>query len=620
MLLALGVLLLVPHISSAASDVRTAALERLCQRQADLGSRLPRPLVAPAICAPTPPPPAEPTLVFSASPTTIESDESSTLIWDSSNATTCTASGGWNGSKAVDGSEVISPDVTTLYTLTCAGPGGSVTKSATVTVSDPEPVPPTLTLVKVVTNNNGGTATQSSFQAKINGSDVPWGTPQTVTVGSHTVSETSMAGYVASSWGGDCAANGTITLAAGENKTCTITNDDAPGVLRVIKVVVNNNGGTAEADDFSFTVNGGAATAFESDGQNDVGVNAGTYTVTEVAAAGYSTTYSNCGSVSVALGETETCTITNDDIAPQLGTITEIVVADDRFDTLETAVVTAGLADDLGGTGPFTVFAPTDDAFAELPEGVLAALIAAPAELAEVLLYHVATGELDASEVAALDTLATLLGPTVDITVTDTGVMVNDANIIITNIPASNGIIHVIDAVLVPPVVPTGAVVISEVHYDVSAPGINSGNDNNEWVEIYNGTNATVDLSGWTLTDNNASDALPEGTLLGAGEYLLVTATSSTKALFGIGDDVQIVVLGNQIGNGLAASATGDVVFLRNAESTTVDAVSWGTNVDGLNPGVVDVLQGHSIARSVLTNDTNTAVDWVDRETPTPGQ
>src|SRR3989338_6889844 len=100
----------------------------------------------------------------------------------------------------------------------------------------PPPAPASLTLVKTVVNDNGGTATTTDFQAKIDGINVAWGVTQTVAAGAHAASETSMAGYGASGWGGDCAADGTITLAAGENKTCTITNDDQAGRLIVDKI------------------------------------------------------------------------------------------------------------------------------------------------------------------------------------------------------------------------------------------------------------------------------------------------------------------------------------------------------------------------------------------------
>ena len=93
------------------------------------------------------PPPPEPTLTLTANPLSIQAGESSTLTWSSTNATSCTASGGWSGSKSVNGSESTGPlGATTAYTLDCVGDGGSVSKSVTVTVSAPPAPAPTLTL------------------------------------------------------------------------------------------------------------------------------------------------------------------------------------------------------------------------------------------------------------------------------------------------------------------------------------------------------------------------------------------------------------------------------------------------------------------------------------------
>ncbi|MBT8198412.1 MAG: fasciclin domain-containing protein [Acidimicrobiia bacterium] len=132
------------------------------------------------------------------------------------------------------------------------------------------------------------------------------------------------------------------------------------------------------------------------------------------------------------------------------GTIVDIAVAAGSFDTLVTAVTAAGLADTLSGEGPFTVFAPTDDAFAALPEGALEGLLADTDALTEVLLYHVVSGDVRAADVVNLATATTLAGADITIDVMD-GVMLNASNVIQTDIVASNGVIHVIDAVLLPP-------------------------------------------------------------------------------------------------------------------------------------------------------------------------
>lgn len=182
-----------------------------------------------------------------------------------------------------------------------------------------------LTLLKTVVTNDGGTATAADFQAYIDGSPVPWSTAQPLDPGSYTVSESTLAGYTATAWGGDCNADGTINLSAGQIATCTITNDDQPGTLIVKKVVINDNGGTLEEEDFTFQVNGGTATAFEADGQNDLTVNAGVYTVTEPAVSGYVTTYDNCTDVVIPNGGSATCTITNDDASAHLTLVKELV-------------------------------------------------------------------------------------------------------------------------------------------------------------------------------------------------------------------------------------------------------------------------------------------------------
>ncbi|KGK99706.1 beta-Ig-H3/fasciclin [Methanococcoides methylutens] len=120
------------------------------------------------------------------------------------------------------------------------------------------------------------------------------------------------------------------------------------------------------------------------------------------------------------------------------------------FTTLVQAVQAAGLEETLRSEGPFTVFAPTDEAFAALPEGTLDALLADEEALAGVLTYHVVAGEYMAADVVTMDSAETVQGSEITFTVTDDGVMVNDATVVITDIEASNGVIHVIDAVLIP--------------------------------------------------------------------------------------------------------------------------------------------------------------------------
>ncbi len=137
--------------------------------------------------------------------------------------------------------------------------------------------------------------------------------------------------------------------------------------------------------------------------------------------------------------------------APQ--TIVDIAVADGRFTTLVAAVQAAGLVETLAGEGPFTVFAPTDEAFAKLPAGTLEELLKPEnkQQLTDILLYHVVPGKVMAADVVNLSEVETALGEKVSIKVEDDKVFINDAQVILTDIEASNGVIHVIDTVILPP-------------------------------------------------------------------------------------------------------------------------------------------------------------------------
>jgi uncharacterized surface protein with fasciclin (FAS1) repeats len=139
--------------------------------------------------------------------------------------------------------------------------------------------------------------------------------------------------------------------------------------------------------------------------------------------------------------------------AAELLSIVDIAVQDGRFTTLVTALEAAGLVETLQGDGPFTVFAPTDEAFAALPEGALDGLLADSEALSSVLLYHVVGGKVMAADVVSLDgqEVATASGDAVKVMVDGSSVMINEAKVIITDIEGSNGVIHVIDAVLLPP-------------------------------------------------------------------------------------------------------------------------------------------------------------------------
>ena len=134
---------------------------------------------------------------------------------------------------------------------------------------------------------------------------------------------------------------------------------------------------------------------------------------------------------------------------PQMN-IVETAVTAGSFNTLVAAVKAAGLVDVLSGDGPFTVFAPTDEAFAKLPDGTVESLLEDTEKLTAILTYHVVAGKVTADQVVDLTEAATVNGQSIDISVGSAGVMVDNAMVVAADIMATNGVIHVIDSVILP--------------------------------------------------------------------------------------------------------------------------------------------------------------------------
>ncbi len=131
--------------------------------------------------------------------------------------------------------------------------------------------------------------------------------------------------------------------------------------------------------------------------------------------------------------------------------VVDVITASPAHTTLEAALIAAELVDDLSGEGPFTVFAPTDDAFAALPEGMLDGLLANPTgDLAKILLYHVASGKTMSADLSDGQTITTLHGGDLTVKIADSSLYINESMVIFTDIETDNGVIHVIDAVLLP--------------------------------------------------------------------------------------------------------------------------------------------------------------------------
>ncbi len=131
-------------------------------------------------------------------------------------------------------------------------------------------------------------------------------------------------------------------------------------------------------------------------------------------------------------------------------TIVEIAANDNRFTTLVAALKAANLVETLSGEGPFTVFAPTDEAFAALPEGTVDSLLSDIPQLTKILTYHVVAANANAAAVVSAASHTTVEGSDIQVTHEDDAVMINDAQVIVADIEASNGYIHAINKVLMP--------------------------------------------------------------------------------------------------------------------------------------------------------------------------
>jgi uncharacterized surface protein with fasciclin (FAS1) repeats len=133
-----------------------------------------------------------------------------------------------------------------------------------------------------------------------------------------------------------------------------------------------------------------------------------------------------------------------------MGDIVETAIAAGTFKTLVAAVQAAGLVETLKGKGPFTVFAPTDEAFAKLPPGTVEALLKDKAKLAAILTYHVVSGDVRAAQAMKLTSAKTVNGQSLKIMTKDGSVMIDNAKVVKADIVAKNGVIHVIDTVVLP--------------------------------------------------------------------------------------------------------------------------------------------------------------------------
>jgi len=245
-------------------------------------------------------------------------------------------------------------------------PDGTITlalnQDAICTITNDD-ITPTLTVVKNIINDNSGTVTNpNAFGLRVDGGNVLNNASNPFNAGNHTVSEDGLADYVAGTWGGDCNADGTITLALGQNATCTITNDDVP-TLTVVKTIINDNGGTiTNPNAFGLKVDGGVVLHGVSNTFTP-----GAHTVSEDGLAGYQpgTWGGDCntnGTITLALDQDAICTITNDDITPHLTMVKQVINNNGGSAPASAWTLSAVGPTPFSGTGPFVFSDPGFDA------------------------------------------------------------------------------------------------------------------------------------------------------------------------------------------------------------------------------------------------------------------
>jgi uncharacterized surface protein with fasciclin (FAS1) repeats len=276
-------------------------------------------------------------------------------------------------------------------------------------------------------------------------------------------------------------------------------------------------------------------------------------------------------------------------------TVVDIIVNSANHNTLEAAVIAAGLAPTLSGTGPFTVFAPTDAAFAALPAGTVAALLADPSgALTKVLTYHAVSGTALSSSLTNGQTIVTINGKSVTVNITASGVFINNAKVTVADIVASNGVVHVIDAVLIPPAVTVVDIIVNSAnHNTLEAAVIAAG-----LAPTLSGTGpftifAPTDAAFAALPPGTVAALLadPTGALTKVLTYHAVSGTALSSSL----SNAQSIVTIN--GKSVTVTINANGVFINNAKVTVADIVA--------DNGVVHVID------AVLIPPTVTVVDII---------
>jgi uncharacterized surface protein with fasciclin (FAS1) repeats len=292
-------------------------------------------------------------------------------------------------------------------------------------------------------------------------------------------------------------------------------------------------------------------------------------------------------------------------MAPAPTTVVDLIVNSPDHTILETAVIAAKLDDDLSGPGPFTVFAPTDDAFNALPAGTLDALLQDPTgDLAQILLYHVASGKVMSTDLSDEQIITTLQGKTVKVDITAEGVFINNAKVTVADLVADNGVVHVIDAVLLPPS-PTTVVdiIVNSPDHTILETAVIAA-------KLDDDLSGTGPFTVFAPTDD-AFNALPAGTLdallqdpTGDLAQILLYHVASGKVMSTDLSDEQIIT--TLQGKTVKVDITPEGVFINNAKVTVADLVADNGVVHVINA----VLLPPAKAAFPINFETTTDAVW----------
>ena len=274
-------------------------------------------------------------------------------------------------------------------------------------------------------------------------------------------------------------------------------------------------------------------------------------------------------------------------------TVLDVVLESDAHTTLEAAILAAELDDELSSEGPFTLFAPTDDAFAALPEGTVETLLQDPTgTLANILLHHVVAGSVASTDLSDNMVVETLFGKNVIVNITADGVFINNAQVTVVDVPADNGVVHVIDAVLLPTNTVLDVVLESATHTTLEAAILAAELDDDLSSEGPFTLFAPTDAAFGLLPDGTVETLLmdPTGDL---ANILLHHVVSGSVASTDLSDNMVVETL---FGKNVIVNITADGVFINNAKVSVVDVPA--------DNGVVHVID------AVLL-PTNTVLDVV---------